>query len=168
MTDGTQISGDDDTWVLTRIFDAPRERVFEAWTSPDYIRRWWGPAGFTCSACSVELRIGGAFHYGMRAPDGREFWNKGVFHEILIPERIVSTMHFSDAQGNFLTPAQAGHDAEFPTEMLDTVTFDAQEDGRTRLVLTRDHALPLAQKFGADAGWRGSLDKFAAALREAA
>jgi len=86
--------------VITRVFDAPRDRVFKAWTEPERVMRWGGPNGFTTPVCKIDLRPGGVFHNCMRSPEGRDFWSKGVYREIVAPERIVCTDFFSDAEGD--------------------------------------------------------------------
>ena len=60
------------TLVITRVFDAPRPLVFKAWTQPEHIVRWWGPKGFTLTACEMDFRPGGAFRFSMRSPEGTE------------------------------------------------------------------------------------------------
>ena len=94
--------------VVTRVFDAPRELVWKAWTDPKYVMQWWGPKGFTAPFCEMDFRVGGKFLCCMRAPDGREFWNGGEYHEIVLYEKIVSSMYFSDPEGNKVEPAQYG------------------------------------------------------------
>jgi len=69
--------------VVTRIFDAPRELVWKAWTDPQYVKQWWGPKGFTSPVCKMDFRVGGKFLCCMKAPDGQEFWNAGEYHEIV-------------------------------------------------------------------------------------
>lgn len=109
--------------VITRIFDAPRERVFKAWTDPRQVARWWGPHGFTDLNCEMDVRPGGAFCIQMRGPDGVVYPNHGVFREIVEPERlVVSTSAFEDENGN---PQ---------LEVLTTVTF-AEHNGKTKLTL---------------------------------
>src|SRR4051794_25044239 len=87
-------------FVVTRVFDAPRDLVFKAWTEPERLKHWWGPKGFTLFACEIDPRPGGDFHYGMRSPDGRAMWGKWVFREVVPPERLVFLASFSDEQGN--------------------------------------------------------------------
>ena len=109
--------------VLTRIFDAPRELVFKAWTDPKHIAQWWGPKGFTNPVCELDVRPGGAIRTDMRGPDGVVYPMGGVFHEIAEPERLVFTSSaFEDAHG---TPQ---------LEVLNTVTF-VEHDGKTKLTL---------------------------------
>ena len=75
--------------VITRVVDAPRELVFQAWTEPERLMRWWGPNGFTTPSFTVDLRVGGVLHYRMRSPDGKDYWGIGVYREIVPSERIV-------------------------------------------------------------------------------
>jgi uncharacterized protein YndB with AHSA1/START domain len=152
--------------TIVRVFDAPRELVFKAWTDPKLVMRWWGPKDFTAPFCEIDLRPGGVFRYCMRSPDGKEFWNKGVFHEIIVPEKIVSTMYFSDKDGNRVGPEYYGL-AGGPSEMpLDTVTFEVVEGKKTRLTLNRKNLPGISAEFmsGMNQGWNQSLDRFAAAI----
>jgi uncharacterized protein YndB with AHSA1/START domain len=86
--------------VITCIFDASRELVRKAWADPECVKRWWGPKGFTAPVCKIALRVGRKFLYCMRSADGKDYWNTGVYREIVEPERIVSTDSFSDEEGN--------------------------------------------------------------------
>jgi uncharacterized protein YndB with AHSA1/START domain len=85
--------------VVTRVFDAPRELVFRAWTEPERVRRWRGPEGFTMPYCDIDLRPGGIFLRCMRSPEGQDFWVTGVFREIVAPERLV-TVTFEELAGS--------------------------------------------------------------------
>ena len=86
-------------FVISRVFDAPRDLVWQAFTEPDHMRHWWGPKGFSVIAAKMDLRPGGTFHYGMKAPDGSDMWGKFVFREIVPRERIVFINSFSDEAG---------------------------------------------------------------------
>jgi len=78
--------------VLTRDFDAPRSLVFEAWTTPEHVMQWWaGCDGNTLTACEIDLRVGGAWRFVVRGPDGRAYAVKGVYREVVPPERVVHT-----------------------------------------------------------------------------
>ena len=85
--------------VIGRVFDAPRELVFKAWTDPADLKRWWGPKGFTWVGCKTDLRPGGLFHYCMRSPHGHEMWGKFVYREIVAPEQLIFVNSFSDQDG---------------------------------------------------------------------
>jgi uncharacterized protein YndB with AHSA1/START domain len=82
--------------VLSRVFDAPRALVFEALTTPDLLRRWYGPAGWSLEVCEIDLRVGGAWRYVVRKPDGKAVGQRGVFREIVPGERVVNTERWED------------------------------------------------------------------------
>ena len=78
--------------VMTRVVDAPRRLVWEAWTSPEHLPRWLlGPGGWTMPVCEVDLRPGGAWHFVWRGADGAEMGMRGVYREVTPPGRLVST-----------------------------------------------------------------------------
>jgi uncharacterized protein YndB with AHSA1/START domain len=83
--------------LLTRVFDAPRDLVWETMTNPEYVREWWGcPAeGFTMTVCEIDLRVGGTYRYSMVGPDGSDFGFHGEYKEIVVPSRIVHTEIFN-------------------------------------------------------------------------
>src|SRR5688500_6087761 len=86
--------------VVTRVFDAPREMVWKAWTDAEQMKRWWGPKGFTAPTCTMDLRVGGKYLHCMRSPEGQDFWSTGVYREVTAPERLVMTDSFADEKGN--------------------------------------------------------------------
>lgn len=153
--------------VISRLVGGRPDTVFKAWTDPAQVRQWWGPNGFTTPVCRIELRPGGAWHLCMRSPDGRDYWCKGVYAEIEPNRRIVSTDFFSDEAGNTVAPTEYGMSADWPAEMLVTVTF-ADEDGKTRLTVRQSVAEDLARSSGAVQGWSETLDRLAAHVAKAA
>lgn len=88
--------------VLTRVFDAPRSVVFDAMTRPELLKRWFGPRGWSLVVCEVDLRVGGAWRFVLRGPDGAETGMRGVYREIVPPERVVDTETFDDVPGESL------------------------------------------------------------------
>lgn len=106
--------------VMTRVFDAPRELVFEALSKPEHLQQWWGPRGFTMPVCELDFRPGGAYRFVQRDPDGAEYAFRGEFREIVPPERISWTFEFEGMPGNI---------------SVDTLTL-TEEDGRTTLTST--------------------------------
>lgn len=117
--------------VLERTFKAPRALVFEAFTTAEHLRQWWGPRGWELTHCAVDLRPGGRWHYGMKCVNrsqgdfyGMEAWGLGIYEEIAAPERLVYKDHFSDAEGNINT--------EMPSTQA-VLTFE-EVDGGTRVV----------------------------------
>jgi uncharacterized protein YndB with AHSA1/START domain len=153
-------------FVITRVFDAPRDLVWKAYSESERLMRWWGPNGFTMLVCKIALRLGGVFHYCMRSPDGHDMWGKWVFCEIVAPERIVSTDFFSDKEGNPVTPAHSGMSADWPAETLVTVTF-AEHEGETKLTLQHTILESVAERNGAQHGWAESFDRLAEYLAKA-
>jgi uncharacterized protein YndB with AHSA1/START domain len=84
--------------AMTRVFDAPRALVFDAWTKPELLKRWLGVfGGWTFAVCEVDLRVGGAYRYVWRGRDGAEMGMGGIFREVVVPERIVATEKFDEA-----------------------------------------------------------------------
>jgi len=76
-------------FVISREFDAPRDRVWRAWTEAERLKQWWGPKGFTVKQLTVDLRAGGKMHYCLQMPDGAEMWGLAVYREITKPSRLV-------------------------------------------------------------------------------
>jgi uncharacterized protein YndB with AHSA1/START domain len=150
--------------LIARILDAPRKRVWKAWTDPERVRRWWGPQGFTSPVCTNDFRVGGRYLYCMRSPEGEDYWNTGVFREIIPFERIVYTDSFSDPEGNIVSPTHYGMGSDFPLETLITVTFE-DLDGKTRLTL-QQIGLPVSvDSENAKQGWNEAFDKLVDILR---
>jgi uncharacterized protein YndB with AHSA1/START domain len=85
--------------VLTRVFDAPRAMVFDAFTKPELLKRWFGPRGWSLVVCEVDLRVGGGFRFVLRGPDGKDMGMRGVYREIAPPERCVHMESFDDYPG---------------------------------------------------------------------
>src|SRR6516225_9556364 len=88
------------TVVLTRVFDAPRELVYAAWTQAEHLKQWFAPRGFAVPTCETDPRPGGTFRLCMRAPDGAEYWVRGVFRELERPSRVVIFCVADDEDGN--------------------------------------------------------------------
>ncbi len=105
--------------VMTRVFDAPRSLVFDALSKPELLRRWFGPRGWSLTTCEVDLRVGGAWRFVLRGPDGREMGMSGVYREIAAPDRSVHTERFDD----------------YPGESVVTTVL-IEENGRTTLTAT--------------------------------
>jgi uncharacterized protein YndB with AHSA1/START domain len=154
--------------VITRIFDAPRALVWKAWTDPKYVMQWWGPKGFTSPACKMDFRVGGKFLCCMRSPDGQEFWNAGEYHEIVLHEKIVSSMYFADAEGNKVEPAHYGIEHEAIEGAYDTTLFEDLGNGKTKLTFIGNEPMEDATKSGQLEGWKQILDKIAIVVAELA
>ena len=148
--------------VVTRVFDAPRELVWKAWTDPKYVMQWWGPKGFTSPVCKIDFRVGGKFLFCMRTPDGQEGWNGGEYHEIVPYEKIVSSMYFADSQGNRIELEGTEHEAV--EGVHDIVLFEDLGNGQTKLTFIGNEPMESAKNSGQLEGWKETLDKVAAVV----
>lgn len=142
---------------LTRVFDAPRALVFEAWSTAEHVKQWFCPEGFMVPECTVEFRAGGTFDVCMRAPDGQDHWSRGTYHEIVPLERIV------------FVGAVVGDDGKPLFEAHTTITFGDEDGGRTRLDVHQRYTIfdpKIAPNMiaGAEQGWGQTLDRLAALL----
>jgi len=115
--------------AMTRVFDAPRNLVFDAWTKPELLKRWLGVRnGWSLAVCEVDLKVGGAFRFVWQGQDGAEMGMGGVYREIVPPERLVSTERFDDPwyEGEALdTIVLVEHDGQ--TTVTTTVLYESQE-----------------------------------------
>lgn len=137
--------------VITRIYAAPRELVFRAWTNAEHFARWFGPRGASLPFCRIDARPGGTLHYQHSFPDYPDVWVAGTYREVAAPERISFDVHFSDETGGRVR--RPG----FPEEMTITVTFARHPEG-TRVTIRQ---LGLVQDQGEVQGWMESLDRLA-------
>jgi uncharacterized protein YndB with AHSA1/START domain len=125
-----------ESFVVSRSFDYPRERVFAAWSQRDALEKWFAPAEASLRIAGFEFAVGGAFHYCIEAADGGETWGRLTYHEIDAPQRITQVSSFSDADAKLRrNPANE----LWPLEVTNTLTFVETGD-KTLLVL---HAAPL-------------------------
>ena len=154
-------------FVTSRVFDAPRDKVWKAWTETERLKQWWGPAGFKVHTCKVDLRPGGSFHYGMTAPDGTDMWGKFAYREIEAPKRLVFINSFSDTKGGVTRHPWSPN---WPLLMLSTVTFEEQAGGKTKVTVEwtpADGSSDLERKTFDEGrasmtqGWGGTMDQFA-------
>ena len=168
MTAGeaTGVSVDGRAVVVERVFGAPRERVWQAWTEPEHVMLWYGPAGMQGHACDIDLRVGGSYLWGLRSPDGFEFYNAGVFREIVPHERFVATMCMADAAGNTVPASHYGMPEGAPSETVLSVSFADLGDGTTRLTVRQEGWGDDAMATGAGGGWVQAFDKLAGVLSE--
>ena len=170
--DSSNTAPDSRELVIVRSFDAPRDLVWQAWSSADALARWWGPVIFENRVISLDFRPGGIFHYAMRTRDGQDMYGRFIYGELAPPERMEYVSSFADEKGN---PVRAPWDEQWPLETANTITFDEQ-DGRTLLTL---RSIPLNgnevehEKFRAmfgsmQQGYGGTLDQLEKYLGEVA
>jgi uncharacterized protein YndB with AHSA1/START domain len=140
--------------VMTRVFEAPRRLVFDAFSKPELLRRWFGPRGWSLAVCEVDHRVGGGFRFVLRGPEGREMGMRGVYREIVPPERSVHVETFDD----------------YPGESIVTSVL-TEQGGRTTLTVTVAYPSPevrdIVLKTGMEHGAAESYDKLAEMLASA-
>jgi uncharacterized protein YndB with AHSA1/START domain len=142
--------------VMTRVFDAPRDLVFEAWTNPEHVRHWWGLRASTMLRCEADVRPGGSWRYVTTGSDGEEVPFTGVYREITAPERLVYTEVYDVAPFNSGDPA------------VNTVIF-TEENGRTLTTVTTVYPTKEVRDFvlgtGMERGAAESYDRLAEHLK---
>jgi uncharacterized protein YndB with AHSA1/START domain len=141
----------DNEIVMTRVFDAPRHLVWDAFTQPELLKKWFGPRGWSLSVCDVDLRVGGGFRFVMRGPDGQEMGMRGVYRELSRPGRSVHVETFDD----------------YPGESIVTAVF-TEQNGKTTLTATVEYpsreVRDIVISTGMEHGAAESYDKLAEIL----
>ena len=130
------------TLVTRRLIHAPTQRLFDAWTTPEHLLRWWGPRNVTCIAAEVDLRVGGAYRLGNRFEDGRVSWVSGRFEEIAPPHRLVYTWNLEGDPR--------------PPELV-TVRFESR-GAATEVIVVHERIATPTLRDGHAAGWLGCLE----------
>lgn len=150
--------------IIIRTFDVSREQVWNAWTKPELLKKWWGPKEYSCPDCEIDLRVGGKYLYSMLGKDGKKIWVTGTYKEIIPNQKLVFTDSFADENGNIVPSEDYGMKG-MPLEMIVTVTLEEVE-GKTRMTMT--HAgLPAGEyQKGANTGWNSSFDKMVELLKQ--
>ena len=164
---GTTESPGEKSMVVTRVFDAPVEQVWHAWTDRERVMRWWGPTGFTSPLARMDVREGGTSLVCMRSPEGHDLYNTWTYREVVPPRRLEFVQRFSDEDGNTLDPAALGLPPGIPREVPHVVTFEAAGEGKTELTVTEygytsDKVVEVSR-----AGMEQCLDKMAASIARA-
>jgi uncharacterized protein YndB with AHSA1/START domain len=149
--------------LISRVFAVRRTSVWKAWTDALHIKKWWGPASFTCPGARIDLRVGGSYLLGMRSPEGKEYWGTGIYKDIVPFEKLVYTDSFSDADGKVIPAASLGLPGNWPELQMVTVTFVEMGKGKTLLTVHQESLPPEWHDMTAE-GWSASLEKLAALL----
>lgn len=156
-------------FVIERVFDVSRERMWEVWTDPKHLVKWWGPKGFTVASLRMDVRVGGTTLYCLKAPDGAELWGRFVYREIRKPERLVWINSFSDPKGGLTRHPWSEN---WPLEMHTVAEFRA-EGKKTRVVITwspMEGSTDVERRTFDDGrasmnmGWSGTLEQLEAFL----
>jgi uncharacterized protein YndB with AHSA1/START domain len=133
--------------TVRRVIAAPCERVFAAWTTPALLRVWWGPAGVTCIAAEVDLRVGGAYRLGNELPDGRVLWIGGTFEAVEPPHRLIYSWQLGDEEVSRVT-----------------VRFDPVAPSSCEVTIVHDRIATAETRDDHERGWIGCLDKLPVAI----
>ena len=152
------------TFTISRVFEAPRELVFASFTEPERMKQWWGPKGFTVIKSEMDLRPGGTYLYGLRAPNGAIMWGRFIYREIVAPERIVLVNSVSDEKGGLTR--HPGHD-KWPLQMLSEFRFEEAGPARTKFTVTwspldataEEQATFAAGHTSMTQGWSGTFEQ---------
>ena len=136
--------------TITRVFDAPREVVLAAWTDAKQAAQWWGPQGFTTISCDMDTRVGGAYRACMRSPEGTIHCRRGIYRELVPPERLVFTFAWE----------KGGVEGHGP-ETVVTVTFADAGRGKTRLTLHQELFETGSARDAHQTGWSSCMERFA-------
>jgi uncharacterized protein YndB with AHSA1/START domain len=148
---------------VTRVFDAPVERVWQALIDPELVARWWGPQYFTSPGCKIDFREGGTSILCMRSPDGVDMYNTWSYQKIVPMERIEFTQNLSDKDGRAIDPTSIGATTDFPKDVRSVLTVKSL-GGKTEMTIV-ERGFPDSQLYEfAVLGLNQSLDKMAAAL----
>lgn len=159
-----------DEFVTSRVFDAPRELVFDVWTKQEHLTKWFAPKGFDILSGTLDLRVGGIYHYGLRSPEGQEMWGIWSFREIKRPEKLVVIVSFSDRDRGITVHPGNPH---WPKQILSTTTFET-EGKRTLLTLRwkpyeateLERRTFVEGKASMQQGWGGTLELLQAYLAD--
>jgi uncharacterized protein YndB with AHSA1/START domain len=162
MAESAEASAAD--FVITRVFKAPLQKVWDAWTKSDQLGCWFGPKGVTAKVKAFDLRPGGVAHTRLETLDGIDMWAKFVYREVTPPSRLVWLHSFSDEHANVVRAPF--FDGNWPLELLTTAVF-AEEGTGTRVTLTwaplnatEIECRTFAANMGSmNGGWSGSFDE---------
>src|SRR6185503_1283652 len=153
--------------IVTRVFDAPIELVWKAWTDPEHVMRWWGPDYFTSPSAKIDFREGGTSIVCMRAPQefgGQDMYSTWIYQKIVPMERIEFIQNLADKDGNLIDPLMIGMPPEFPRDIRTVVILKDLGNGKTEMTVT-EYSMPTSDtEMGknAELGLNQSLDKMAA------
>jgi len=159
-------------FVISRVFDAPRDLVWKCFAEPERMKEWFGPKGSVIVASTMDFRVGGTYHGAMRDPSGRVMWAKFVYREIVAPKRLVWVHSFSDEAGGLTRHPLS---ATWPLELLTTVTFEDAPGGKTDVTLRwsplnatdEENKTFAAARGGMTQGWAGTFERLADYLANA-
>lgn len=150
---------------IKRTLRASPQKVWDAWSKPELMKQWWGPAGYSCPKAEIDFRVGGKHVSAMKAPDGKVSWSGGTYFEIEPLKRIVCTDAFCDENGNPVAPSTYGMPGDWPDKLLVTVEFERSGSHETIMRLKHE-GIPKDMHDDCVQEWSSSLDKMAKLVEE--
>lgn len=160
----TQTPTKTDTIHITRTFSASLEAVWQAWTNAAHFMKWWGPKTHSCPEAKLDVRVGGTYLAAMRSEKDGTIWSTGTYREVVPMERLMFTDSFADSTGKVVSGTEYGMSADFPMELLVTVSL-TEEGGKTTMELTHV-GFPNDMMEDCTKGWEESFDKLAVLLEK--
>jgi len=146
--------------VITRIFQAPVEWVWKAWTDQEIIEQWWGTIGHRSKYVCMEFQEGGKFFLDMEGADGSIFWRTGIYEKIIPHKKIVCTDSFADKDGNIILGNDIGRLGNWPRKLYITIEFEVIDAQQTKMMVSHE-GVPKDGQEECIEGWNQALDKFA-------
>lgn len=162
MTNSNALESEQEV-LITRVFDAPAELVFNLWIDPELLIQWYAPEGCTIFFKEINPKTGGSYHSCISNSQYGDCWCIGKYKEVIPNTKIAFTMINADEHGNPINPAAIGMDPEWPGETLVTIRLE-EEEGRTKLELRQTVSQELAKKTGAYPSWLQMLDNMQSLL----
>jgi uncharacterized protein YndB with AHSA1/START domain len=143
---------------ITRVFRAPIERVWAAFSEIDLLKQWWGPETYSCPEAQLDFREGGQYNFAMQSPDQKMSWSGGKILEIVPNQKLVYTDHFTDQKGNAVEAKEYNMPGEWPEDLYVTIHFEKLGDQETTIKLVHE-GIPKEMHDDCVQGWNSSLDK---------
>ncbi len=149
--------------VIVRTFNAPLAKVWEAWSTPEALMKWWGPANYSSPECRMDFRVGGKYVFCMQGEDGVKLYSGGTYKEIIPMVKIHCSDSFMDAEGN-IVPGESYGIPGMPDALDVIISFEELEEGKTKMTL-QYIGMPAGEISDmTNAGWNQSFDKLANSL----
>lgn len=145
--------------TITRFFNAPMEKVWQAWSNEELVKEWWGPEGYSAPYAKIDFRVGGKSLLAMKDPKGEVIYSGGVYKEIIPFKKIVTTDHFADKNGKIIPASEAGMPGEWPLDCLITIEFSDGNEEQVKIIINHE-GIPKAMHDDCVEGWNSSIDKF--------
>lgn len=144
--------------TITRFFNAPLTRVWQAWTNEEMMKQWWGPEGYSSPSAKIDFRVGGKSLLAMKDPNGEIVWSGGVYKEIIPYKKIVTTDHFADKEGNVISANDVGMPGNWPLDCLITVEFSDGNEEQVKIIINHE-GIPKEMHDDCVEGWNSSINK---------